>query len=206
MMIATVLDQTFYPVLVSSTHAAKSRVLAGYWLFSLLIVVPAFLTFFFHAEAIATIPIFQKYMRLTSYMTLLAYMVPLHFMSKVCAVYFRLRNLQRVPIVLYMGGLIWMAIRSRGAEVSPVHVGHFIIEVQAVLLLFLSVPLLRFIADRAFVQQVWQFMLPGVIACLVMVFFVNNLLVLMIVLLGYFIMAWRLQLHKILLSLTKINL
>lgn len=202
MMIATALDQTFYPVLVSSQLKSRPNILAAYLLFSLFIVVPAFIIFFFHAQAIATISIFQKYEQLTAFVALLAYLVPLHFIAKVCTVFFRLQDNQKLSIVMYLMALIWIVVRSAGKNVEPINVGQFMIEGQLLILAVLSISMLTFVSSRDFYSKMLKLLVPTTAALLITFRFANNLLVLTLSLVSYLTLAWGMRLHKDLLALT----
>lgn len=201
MVIATALDQTFYPVLVSARREATPGILAGYLLFSFFAVLPAFLIFFFHSQAIAAILIFQKYEQLAVYLALLAYLVPLHFIAKVHTVYYRLQNNQTLSIVMYIVALGWIVVRSVGRDVMPVDIGWFMIEGQTIIIAVLTVRVLPFLASHSFYQKLGKLFLPALIALLLTFRFANNLLALAVSLLGYLLIAWGLRLHQDLLEL-----
>lgn len=201
MMIATALDQTFYPVLVSARREAAPRILAAYLLFSLFAVLPAFLIFFFHAKAVATISIFQKYEQLATYLALLAYLVPLHFIAKVHTVYYRLQDNQKLSITVYALALGWIVIRGLQPDVRPVDIGWFMIEAQAIIILILTIRVLPFLANLGLYWKVGKLFFSALIALLVTVYFANNLLALTISLVGYLLVAWQLRLHQDLLAL-----
>lgn len=201
MMIATALDQTFYPVLVSARRQATPGILAGYLLFSIFIVIPAFLTFFFHAQAIAAIPIFQKYEQLALYLKFLAYLVPLHFIAKVHTVFYRLQDQQKISIFMYVLALAWIVMRSRQEGITPTDIGWFIVEGQAVVVAILAVRMLPFLAHVDLQQKIGKLVVTAVAAFLVTFWFTNNFFALLVSLASYGLLAWWLRLHQDLLEL-----
>lgn len=201
MMIATAVDQTFYPVLVSSRPASRSRIMAGYLLFSLFVALPAFLIFFFHAQAIAHIPIFLKYPNLATYLRLLAYSVPLHFVAKVCTVYFRLQDRQKFSIMLYAAALLWLVGRGMAAQTAPIDIGWFVVEGLGLIVALLIVPVLHFMNLAYVLPRLAKLSLPLLAALLVSLPLANHLLGLGLALLVYAGVAWGLRLHRELLAL-----
>lgn len=201
MMIATALDQAFYPVLVSSRREAAPQIVAGYLIFSIFIVLPAFLIFFFHPTSIANIFLFQKYAQLAGFLALLAYLVPFHFLIKVCTVYFRLQDKQKVPIALYIMVLIWIVARSSRTNVEPVDIGHFIIEGQLFLITLLGLPVLRFALHHNVLKTLLRALLPALVALVVTLPFANNLFALSVALVAYGSVTAVLKLPKDLLEL-----
>ncbi|MCC6605551.1 MAG: hypothetical protein IT327_20255 [Anaerolineae bacterium] len=178
MMIATALDQTFYPVLVSARREAAPGILAGYLLFSFFMVVPAFLAFFFHAQAIASISIFRKYEQLGLYLKFLAYLVPLHFIAKVHTVFYRLYDRQRSSVLTYALVLIWLLLRSGQKEVTPAEIGWFMVEGQAIVVGVLAIRLVPFLFRVNLRKKVGKLALTVFLAFLLTAWFANNFLAL----------------------------
>lgn len=203
MMIATALDQTFYPVLVTGKKEARSQTLSGYLLFSLFVALPAFVIFFFHAEAIGNIVIFQKYAFLSRYLSLLAYLVPLHFVAKVCTIVFRLRMHQRPSIFAYLIALVWIIGRSFQPNVMPVDIGRFMIEGQVIILTLLAFRVLPTFVGRAFWPKLGKVLVPTAVSLIISLLFFNNLFVLALTLVIYGVIAWGLHLHQDLLALVQ---
>ncbi len=201
MMIATALDQTFYPVLVSARREAAPGILAGYLLFSFFIVVPAFLAFFFHAQAIANISIFQKYEQLALYLKLLAYLVPLHFIAKVHTVFYRLQDKQRISIFMYSLLLVWILLRSGQKAVTAVDIGWFMVEGQAIVVIILAIRLVPYLFHVNLRKKVGKLALTASLAFLLTAWFANNFLALIVSLASYAFLAWLLGLSQDLLTL-----
>lgn len=201
MMIATALDQTFYPVLVSARRQAAPGILAGYLLFSCFVVIPAFLVFFFHAQAVATISIFQKYEQLALYLKFLAYLVPLHFIAKVHTVFYRLQDKQGISIAVYVLALGWIVLRSGQAGTTPADIGWFMVEGLVFIVLVLAVRLVPFLAHVALRKKAGKIALAALVAFLTTAWLANNLLALAVSLVSYALLAWWLRLHRDLLEL-----